>query len=204
MSSPSGISNNIVATIPIPAGVDPDAFILSISKANEGIRVEQTSPNRLTLMPPAGFETSDRNSEICLQLRIWSKTNRKGRVTDSNTLFTLPNGRKLGPDAAWVSNTKLKTLSKKQREGFLPFVPQFVIELRSPSDRLPHLRRKMLAWVEGGVELAWLVDPVTRKVEIYRQGEPRRTVSDSLAIPGEGPVEGFVLQLEDVWRLDGD
>ena len=205
MSSTFGSSDGVVATIPIPTGVDPDAFILSISKANEGIRVEQTSPTQLTLMPPAGFETSDRDSEICLQLRTWSKKSRKGRVTDSNTLFTLPDGRKLGPNAAWISSERLKTLSRKQREGFLPVIPEFVMELRSPSHSLAQLRRKMARWIDGGVEVAWLVDPVARKVEIYRRGdEPKKTISDSLSISGDGPVEGFILQLEEVWALDRD
>ncbi len=114
-------SENIV--IPIPSGVDVDDFILAISRANEGIRIEQTSPDQLTLMPPAGFESSHSNSEIIMQLRMWSKRDGRGRSVDSNTLFSLPNRKKLGPDAAWISNERLRGLTAEDRNKFIQRVP---------------------------------------------------------------------------------
>ena len=197
--APVDVSEEVV--IPIPAGVDSDDFIIAISQANEGIRIEQTSPDELTLMPPAGFESSDLNSEIGLQLRIWTKQDRRGRCLDSNTLFSLPNGTKLGPDAAWISKDRLAGLTAKDKKKFIHRVPEFVIELLSPSDSKPKLRRKMQTWLDQGVLLGWLIDPNEESVEIYRSEQSKvETIKNADSLSGDGPVTGFVLHLSEIWN----
>jgi len=186
--------------VPIPQGIDPEDFILAISHANEGLRIEQTGPDQLTVMPPAGFASSDCNSEIIMQLRMWAKQDGRGRSLDSNTLFVLPAGEKLGPDAAWISNDRLQGLTGEEKKKFLRRVPEFVIELLSSTDSKPELRRKLQTWINGGVLLGWLIDPSERNVEVYRAKRPVEIIRHAFSLAADGPVAGFVLQLEDLWK----
>ena len=84
-------------------------------------------------------------------------------------------------------------------QPLLAGVPNFVIELRSQSDRVRVLREKMHEWLASGAQLGWLVDPELRTVEIYRPGFEAETRAGAFSIAGEGPVDGFVLDLAPVW-----
>lgn len=77
--------------------------------------------------------------------------------------------------------------------------PNFVIELRSQTDRIRVLRDKMEEWLANGVQLAWLIHPDARTVEIYRPGFEAETRSGVPSIVGSSPVDGFVLDLAPVW-----
>ena len=83
--------------------------------------------------------------------------------------------------------------------GFAPICPEFVIELRSPSDSLSELQAKMRLWVANGAEVAWLVDPARKTVEVYRPGREVEVVEGGSVVEGDGPVAGFVLELGRVW-----
>ncbi len=54
-------------------------------------------------------------------------------------------------------------------------------------------------WIENGAQLAWLIDPERRVIEVYRPDRERETVENVTNVTGEGPVEGFVLDLLPVW-----
>jgi Uma2 family endonuclease len=71
-------------------------------------------------------------------------------------------------DAAWLKLERWETLTPKQRIGFPPICPDFVVELRSTSDRLKPLQAKMQEYVENGLQLGWLIDPQNQQVEIDR------------------------------------
>lgn len=180
---------------------DTDALFEQVCAEFDNSRIEQDAEGNVYIMPPTGIESSDQNSEITAQLRIWSKQNGHGRSFDSSVLFKLPDGSKLGPDASWVSNEKLASLSKEDRRKFAPLVPEFVIELKSSTDRLSQLQLKMQDWMRNGVELGWLIDPGKRTVLIYRKGaaEPE-VVAGASFLSGDGPIAGFRLELEAIWR----
>ncbi|HVP45313.1 MAG TPA: Uma2 family endonuclease [Bryobacteraceae bacterium] len=171
--------------------------------ANPDLRVELTAEGDIIIMPPAGAETGYRNSELARQLGNWSRQDGRGRAFDSNTEFLLPDGSALCPDASWVERTRLAKLTREQKRKFTPLVPDFIVELTSPSDRLPRVRKNMEAWIANGVKLGWLLDADRRMAYIYR---PRRDDAEKLNAPaklkGEGPVAGFVLDLAEIWDPD--
>jgi Uma2 family endonuclease len=140
--------------------------------------------------------TSDGNSEINQQLRSWWKRHRRGRVFDSSGGFFLPDGSMLNPDAAYVTAAQLQGLTRKDLARFPRLTPAFVIELRSESDRLRDATEKMEAWMANGVEVGWLIDPEAKQVHVYVQGS-ETGVESGPSIAGSGPVDGFVLDLED-------
>jgi Uma2 family endonuclease len=114
--------------------------------------------------------------------------------------FILPSGAASSPDASWVLRSRLAKLTAEQKTKFPPLCPDFVVELRSPSDRLRQAQAKMREWMDNGAKLGWLIDPTTRTVYIYRPGQATERLVDSHRVEGEPPVDGFVLEMADMWR----
>jgi Uma2 family endonuclease len=166
---------------------------------NRDKRIERTAQGDIIIMPPAGVESSFRNNEISAELRDWARKDGRGRAFDSSAEFILPSGAAYSPDAAWISSARLNKLTKAQKRKFAPLCPEFVIELMSPSDRLSKAKAKMREWIENGAELAWLLDPDHRTAYIYRPDREPEMLIDPKSLTGEGPVAGFVLDLESIW-----
>lgn len=160
--------------------------------------IEVSAEGDIIIMPPGDFPTSAQIGEVFGQLREWSRTNKGGWLTESSGGFVLPNGARRAPDVAWIAPGKPGFPDRSRRPRFPRFAPDFVVELRSPDDRLSRLRPKMREWVENGAELAWLVDPERRVVEIYRVGREPEVLVNVESVAGEGSVEGFVLDLRPV------
>ncbi|MBV8896321.1 MAG: Uma2 family endonuclease [Acidobacteriaceae bacterium] len=167
--------------------------------ANDGLRIERTSNGEIIIMPPTEGETGARNADLTMQLGAWAKRDNSGKAFASCTEFILPDRSGLSPDGSWIENSRLQRLSRDQKRKFPPLCPDFVIELTSPSDRLPEVREKMQRWMANGVQLGWLIDPDERTVYIYRPNREPEQVTDSDTIQGEGPVAGFVLELRDIF-----
>ncbi|MDX2178575.1 MAG: Uma2 family endonuclease [Bryobacteraceae bacterium] len=167
---------------------------------NGELRIERSANGEVTIMPGTGWETGDRNAELTYQVRLWTKTDRRGRVGDSGTMFRIPNGAMRSPDVGWVRRERLESVSPEQRKRFLPLCPDFVIELTSPSDRLREVRRKMEEWMENGCQFGLLVHPPKREVHIYRPTGVE-IVTNPDEVRCEAPVDGLVLDLKPVWDL---
>ena len=172
-----------------------------IVSLNPGIRIEQNASGEVIFMPPTGGESGCRNSDICMQLSLWAKAN-GGRTFDSSTLFRLPNGAKRSPDASWVNDERWISLSKEERRGYPPLCPDFVVELRSDSDRLSELQDKMREYVENGIQLGWLIDPLMKTVHVYKPGQLTEIQSAPESISGQECLPGFVMNLKSIWSLD--
>jgi len=166
---------------------------------NRDLRIERNAQGEVILMPPAGGGTGQRNAELTMQLRLWAKQDGEGTTFDSSTGYRLPNGAVRSPDASWVRHARLNALSPEQREKFLPLCPDFVIELRSPTDRLSALQEKMQEYLDNGARLGWLIDPAQRRVYVYRPQAPVQTLEDPEAISGDPVLAGFALNLREVW-----
>jgi Uma2 family endonuclease len=176
-----------------------DDELLRFCAANDLLRVERDKNGELVLMTPTGSAGGGRNADITIELGLWAREDRRGKVFDSNTGFTLPDGSMRSPDASWVSWSRWNALTREQQKRFAPICPEFVIELRSESDRLEDLRAKMGEWIANGAELAWLIDPERQTVEVYRPGRAPEILEGTSAVYGEGPVGGFVLELARIW-----
>ena len=177
---------------------DQDYF--AFCEANPDLRLERTSRGEIVIVPPAGGESDFRCSRTNYQLVGWAIRDGRGEGFTTSVEFLLPDGSALSPDAAWVSKARLASLSKAERRQFLRVVPEFVVEVMSPGDRLTAARRKMQNWMANGVELGWLIDGDAETVWVYRQGQEARELTGIARLAGEGPMEGFVLELEDIWK----
>jgi Uma2 family endonuclease len=177
-----------------------NAQFVAFCRANPDLRVERSAEGELIIMPPAGGEGSYRSGKAFGQLDHWAEKDGRGRAFDSSVGFTLPDSSVLSPDASWVSNESLARLTRAQRREFLRLCPEFVIEVMSPSDRLKDAQAKMESWIANGVQLGWLIDGDHETVQVYRQSHASKTRKGIHQLTGEGPVAGFVLKLEAIWK----
>ena len=175
-----------------------DEFV-AFCQQYEDCFVECTAEGEIIIMPPNYSRTGEQNLEIGAQLLMWTKKDGRGRAYDATAGFRLPNGARRSPDASWIRKDRIAALPQEQQRRFYLLCPDFVIELRSSTDRINRLKAKMEEYMANGAELGWLIDPKKRTVWIYRTGRAAECVVNAERIPGEGPVAGFVLELADIW-----
>ena len=152
------------------------------------------------IMPPTGSETGMINFKLTQLFGNWVDADGTGVGFDSSTGFTLPNGATRSPDLAWVRRPRWEALTPQQRGRFAPVCPDFVVELRSPSDALETVQAKMQEYLDNGAQLGWLIDPIERKVYIYRPQAPAECLDNPQTIAGDPVLPRFVLELANVWH----
>lgn len=196
------IDNNPRTTAPIMLNVAAVRLLVTpqdfdrLCVLNPDFRLELTKDGELIAMTPAGYESSERNGNLNADLVIWNRQTKMGRVFDSSGGFTLPNGALRSPDATWIEKSKLAQVPPGVK--FPLVVPDFVVELRSDTDRLPELQEKMLEYLANGVRLGWLIDPQTQQVQIYRSGREVEILEAPGSLSGEEVLPGFVLDLRSI------
>ncbi|MEH2182491.1 Uma2 family endonuclease [Nostoc sp.] len=172
----------------------------ALAAANRDLTLERTADGELIVNPPTGWETGERNRSLTGQLDRWYEENEDlGKAFDSSTGFILPNGATRSPDASWVSRERWQALTLEQKGTFPNICPDFVVELRSSSDRLGSLQTKMKEYIDNGALLGWLIDPQQRRVEIYRPRLAVEVLENPTELSGEAVLPGFVLNLRRVW-----
>lgn len=159
------------------------------------LRMELTREGELVIMPPTFTETGNKNFKLIARFGVWSEANNLGNGYDSSTVFTLPNGAKRSPDLSWITKVRWEALSKEDQKEFALICPDFVVELRSSSDRLSAVQKKMQEYMENGARLGWLIDPKSKRVEIYRPGQEVEILNAPASLSGEDVLPGFVLDL---------
>jgi Uma2 family endonuclease len=177
---------------------DQDFF--DFCQANPELRIERTSEGDLIIMSPTGGNTGRRNFILIGQFNIWVDQNGTGIGFDSSTGFILPNGAERAPDLSWVRNERWDALTEAERNVFPPLCPDFVAELRSPSDSLSTLKNKMQEYLDNGAQLGWLIDPLDKNAYIYQPGEAVICLDEPETISGDPILPGFVLHLQKIWQ----
>jgi len=166
---------------------------------NPDVEIELTKEGELIIMPPTGGETGIRNFSLIFEFGKWLEKNRHGVAFDSSTVFVLPNGAKRSPDLAWAKNEKWNTLSAEEKKKFPRLCPDFVVELRSPSDSLVNLQNKMREYIENGASLSWLIDPAAQSVYVYRPNAEIEILENPESVNGEPLLVNFSLEMKKIW-----
>lgn len=176
-----------------------DEQFARLCQENPELRLELTAQHELVITPPTGSKTGWRNSKLTQRLANWAETDGTGLVFDSSTGFRLPNGAKRSPDVSWLRRARWEALTEAQQNGFAPLCPDFVVELRSQQDRLATLQEKMQEYLATGAQLGWLIDPLEKRVHIYRSKQAVETRDDPASLDGEAVLPGFVLDVRELW-----
>lgn len=174
-----------------------DDQFFQLCQNNQDLRLERTAEGELIIMPPTGWESGNRNSRLTQRLGNWADADGTGLAFDSSTGFKLPNGADRSPDASWVRWERLQALNPDPAK-FLPIAPDFAVELRSASDSLNTLPKKMQEYIDNGVRLGWLIDPQNQRVEIYRPRQDVEVLQSPTSLSGEDVLPNFVLDLAQI------
>lgn len=191
----SGVRLQLLPAVPM----SQDQFF-DLCQQNPEMRFERTAQGELIVMPPAGGESSAQNLSLSGQLYAWYRRVGKGKAFDSSGGFVLPNGATKNPDAAWVSDERLATVTPEQMKKFPPVCPDFLAELMSPSDSLPRMQEKMEEYVANGTKLGWLIDPNKKQVHVYSAGQAVQILDNPATVSADPELPGFVLDLAPVWQ----
>jgi Uma2 family endonuclease len=177
-----------------------DQEFFEFCQLNRDWHIEQTREGDIIIMPPTGGETGRRNFTLIGHFSVWVEKDGTGIGFDSSTAFILPNGAKRAPDLAWLKRERWEALTRPEREAFPPLCPDFVVELRSPSDLLATLQAKMEEYLANGAALGWLIDPLEKQVYVYRPDLEMLCLNNPDTISGEPVLPGFVLEVQRLWR----
>lgn len=189
------------ANLPATLTAQPmtDEAFAAFCAEHPDLNFEMSAEGELIIMAPTHGDTGASNSEIGAQLGTWARREGRGIACDSSTGFVLANGARRSPDASWTLKARLRQLGARKRKSFWHLCPDFVIEVKSDSDRWKALQRKMVEYMEQGAQLGWLIDADNKVIEVYRPGGKVKKRSNLTKIEGEGPIAGFVLNLTYVW-----
>jgi Uma2 family endonuclease len=168
-----------------------------LCQANPDLRLELTSTGKLIVMAPTFGESGEKNVSLIVQVGSWNDKTGLGKTFDSSTGydFLAIGGGRMSPDVSWIQNSRIEGVSLKQ---FIPVVPDFLIELRSTTDRLGDLRLKMLEYQRLGVRLGLLINPQDKQVEIYRSNTAAEILESPISINCEDVLPGFILDLNKI------
>jgi Uma2 family endonuclease len=178
--------------------MDDDEFF-EFCQVNGALRIERTAQGDLIFMAPEGGSSSRGSAKLIQLFENWAERDGTGQIFGPQGGFVLSNGAMRAPDVSWVRNDRLNELTDDQLEKFLPFCPDFVLELRSPSDSMRLQREKMSEYIANGARLGWLLDPEQKQVHAYQQGSPSRILTNPASVSGETVLPGFTLDLSKVW-----
>jgi Uma2 family endonuclease len=178
--------------------VTPEQFEQLCIEYDE-LRLELTSTGELIVMTGTGSKTGARNANLTSQLLVWAEKDGSGISFDSSTTFALPNGARRMPDGSWVKRERWDSLTERQQETFPPICPDFVVELRSPTDRLPTLCDKMAEYLENGALLGWLIDPFEFRVYVYRPEHELVILENPDTVSADPLLPGFTLNVMELW-----
>ncbi|MFQ5447500.1 MAG: Uma2 family endonuclease [Saprospiraceae bacterium] len=165
------------------------------------LKMEREANGKTNVMSPVKKGSGKRESILLILVGMWALKSKMGEVYSPSTGIELPDGSIKSPDCAWVSDERLATLPENADEDFLCVIPDFVAEIRSSSDRLATLKKKMTqTWMAHGVRLGWLIDPYAGKVYIYRQGREVEVVQGFAGkkLSGEDVMPGMELPLDEL------
>ncbi len=199
-------------TMPFPLVLDlsaltkkiTDKHLLKLSKKNPHLSFETRGLTKLIISMPTHSETSNKNIEIGIEVGIWNKTNKAGKLYDSSGGFRMPLTQSvLSPDITFIKQSLLETIDK-DAEGFYIIAPTFVIELMYDSDRLKPAKEKMIEYMQNGVELAWLIQPKKRRTFVYRQKDFAQNIAPTeqgfdVVLSGEDILPDFLLDLREIF-----
>lgn len=176
-----------------------DDIFSQLCQRNPDLRLERTAQGELIVMTPAGSESGRQNLGLSAQLWYWNQHTQLGVAFDSSAGFTLPNGAIRAPDAAWIEKKRWQALSEIERRRFAPICPDFVIELKSPSDDLATLQAKLQEYMDNGSQIGWLIDPEQQRVYCYHPGQPVEIYDRPDSLSGESLLPNFVMDLTLIW-----
>jgi Uma2 family endonuclease len=103
----------------------------------------------------------------------------------------------IGIDVIYVSAATLA--ATPPGVSFVEGPPVLAAEILSPSDTLEKIWNRIQEFLDVGVPLTWIVDPVMRTVTVYRPDAKPLLFNDSQELSGEPHLPGFRVAVADLF-----
>lgn len=174
-----------------------DEELLEFSRRNPGVQFERSAAGEL-IVTPTGSASGRRELALGAQLARWAEERGDGVAFGSSAGFRMPDGAILSPDASWIRRDRWDRLTSDEREGFAPLCPDAVFEIASRSDTITTLQEKMRVYLAYGAQLAVLIDPYSRTVEVYRPGGAPQLLQNPTTVRLDPALPGFKLDVKPV------
>ncbi len=176
-----------------------DHVLLQLSSQNPNLRLETDRNNNLIVLMATYDKTGKHNLALGAKIYNWNEEHQLGEAFDSSTGFKMPITNSIkSPDVSFILHSRLEVLEDENQ--FRTIAPDFVIELRSSTDRLKVAIAKMEEYIENGVRLGWLIDPQTENVHIYRLNGNHITQTFDEKLSGEDVLPKFELNLRNIFK----
>ena len=167
---------------------DLDEWFEAFAERNSDMyEYEISGTGHLLIREPTGNPGSIYETELAGTLLFWSREN-GGIAFGPTSRFVLPDGSRFGPDAAWIPDERRYEIMLPENLPFPSIVPDFIAEIKSPSNTDTELLNKIDLFLEHGARLAWYIDPETRTVIKYRPGQEPDILRDPEYIDGDEDV----------------
>lgn len=189
---PKGFDNLVLR---LDEGRFSSADFAAFAVENPDLRLELNKEGEMIVMMPVGPVGSNRNGRLTARLFNWADQDATGIAFDATAGFKLPNDAERSPDASWIRLERWEALTREEQETFSPLCPDFVVELRSRSDRLKTVQAKLEEYIENGAQFGWLIDPLKKQVHIYRPDAAVEILDNPSEVSGEPLLPGFILKL---------
>lgn len=135
---------------------------------------------------------------IAAVLRAFVVPRNLGIVLGSDGMLQLMPGLVRGPDVCYIAWDRLPG-------GTFPIAPvpdvapNLAVEVLSKSNTRKEMNRKRREYFEVGVQLVWIVDPVSRTVAVYTSATSFVTLDESQTLDGAAALPGFSLPIRDIF-----
>lgn len=154
----------------------------------------------IVVMSPSGYESEEVATGFAAHLWNWVQPQKLGRVTGSSAGFTLPNADLRAPDISFVRAERLR----RSPRSFAELAPDLMVEVRSPSDSVKALRKKIDDFLTLGTQVGILIDPVAHLVEIYRLGRDVEILRDGDMLTLPDLLPGWEVPVIELWAPEFD
>lgn len=168
--------------------------LVQLSRDNEPYDFQFSARGELIVMAPSGPLSNRDETVINADLEMYNRQH-PGMCYSQTIGFQLASGAQLMPDAAWITQERFDNLTERELYGTINGAPDFVVEVRSRSDRLPPLLSKMAEWMEAGARLGWMLDAIDRRVYIFRPGREMEILENPALLDGEDVLPGFTFEV---------
>lgn len=153
----------------------------------------------LWLVSPPGGEHGGCIDNLHFALGSHVRARQLGKLFAAETGFLIARNPDtlLAPDIAFITQERVP---RPLPRGWLQTVPDLIVEVVSPPDRIGEVIEKVGKWLEAGVRLVWVVYPAWRSVQVHRLAHEVRLLGESAFLEGDDVVPGFRMQVTEVFK----
>lgn len=166
---------------------------------DDGCRYELMN-GELVPMPPANEEHATITVTLAIEVGSFIRRHNLGRAISGDPGLRIRHDPDLvlAPDFAFTRRERLT--SEQPDRAFITIMPDFVVEILSPSERAGRVSAKIQTYLAAGVELVWIIDPEERTVAIYAASGTVQFLRQADTLDGGDLLPGFSLPVSELFR----